>query len=131
MCTLIGVLPGAAGHAAGFGLAGALPAVLAADAGAAGGSAGGSDIFQLVIPFAIFGAFAYFAIYRPQKKKEKKARELIDSIQVGNKITTHSGIVGKVINIKDDMVTIESGVQRTQVEIKKWAIRDVDKPVEP
>jgi preprotein translocase subunit YajC len=109
-----------------------LPAVLiAAAADPAAADAGGPGQMVMLIGYiAVFGAFAYLVIYRPQKKKEKKARELIESVQVGNMITTQSGMVGKVINIKDDMVTIETSVERTQVELKKWAIRDVEKPVQ-
>jgi preprotein translocase subunit YajC len=79
---------------------------------------------------AFFGVIMYVMIYLPQKRRDKKAKELINSLQVGFTVTTHSGVVGKVINIKDDLVTIESGVERTQIEFKKWAIRDVDKPIE-
>ncbi|MDR1059901.1 MAG: preprotein translocase subunit YajC [Clostridiales bacterium] len=112
-------------------LAWGTPIALATGAeGAAAADAGAASILPLIGYIAVFGVFAYLVIYRPQKKKEKKARELVDSVQVGNRITTHGGVVGKVINIKDDMVTIETSVERTQVEVKKWAIRDVDKPVE-
>jgi preprotein translocase subunit YajC len=113
--------------AGGAGLSG-LPPVLAEAAPAAEG--GASSLIPLIGYIAVFGVFAYVIIYLPQKRKDKKARELINSVQVGNKITTHSGIVGKVVNIKDDEVTVETGVERTQLELKKWAIKDVEKPVE-
>jgi preprotein translocase subunit YajC len=120
----IATLLGAAAQNLDFGLPIALDAVTEV------GDAGAASILPLIGYIAVFGVFAYLVIYRPQKKKEKKARELVDSVQVGNKVTTHGGIFGKVINIKDDMVTIETSVERTQVEVKKWAIRDVEKPVE-
>ncbi|MCL2163871.1 MAG: preprotein translocase subunit YajC [Oscillospiraceae bacterium] len=77
-----------------------------------------------------FGAIMYFLLYRPQKKREAKARELIASLQVGMKVTTTGGIVGKIINIKDDIITIETSIERTQIEVQKWAIKDVEKPLE-
>jgi preprotein translocase subunit YajC len=93
-----------------------------------------SGPLESILPIAgyilFFGGIMYLLVYMPPKRKDKKAKELISSLKVGHKITTHSGIVGKVVNIKDDVITVESGIERTQIELKKWAIRDVDKPIE-
>ena len=107
-------------------------------AGATAGWAEGADAaeaglggFVPIIGYLLFfGIIMYLLVFLPQKRKDKKAKELMNSLQVGHRVTTHSGIVGKVVNIKDDVVTVESGVERTQIELKKWAIRDVDKPIE-
>jgi len=95
-----------------------------------GGEGGLGGFLPIVGYLLFFGAIMYLMVFLPQKRKDKKAKELMGSLQVGHRVTTHSGIVGKVINIKDDVVTVESGVERTQIEFKKWAIRDVEKPVE-
>ncbi len=84
----------------------------------------------LVVWIGMLVAMMYFMIFLPQKKRKKKEQELIASLAVGNTITTIGGIVGKVINIKDDEVIIESSVEKTQIKVKKWAVRDVEKPVE-
>ena len=99
------------------------------DAGAADAGAGGG-LLPIIGYLAFFGIIMYLLVFLPQRRKDKKAKELMNSLQVGHRVTTHSGIVGKVVNIKDDVVTVESGVERTQIELKKWAIRDVDKPIE-
>ena len=92
---------------------------------------GGLGGFLPIIGYLLFfGVIMYLLVFLPQKRKDKKAKELMNSLQVGHRVTTHSGIVGKVVNIKDDVITVESGVERTQIELKKWAIRDVDKPIE-
>ncbi len=88
------------------------------------------NIISLVIYLLFFGGIIYFMIFRPQKKREKKSKEMLDTLIVGDKITTIGGIVGKVINIKDDEVTIETGVEKNKVQFKKWAIKDVDKPIQ-
>jgi len=98
-----------------------------ADAAAEGGLGGFVPIIGYLL---FFGVVMYLLVFLPQKRKDKKAKELMNSLQVGHRVTTHSGIVGKVVNIKDDVITVESGVERTQIELKKWAIRDVDKPIE-
>ncbi len=75
-------------------------------------------------------ALMYFMIVLPQKKKDKRIREMLESLQVGNDITTIGGIVGKIVNIKDDELVIETSIEKNQLKIKKWAVRDVNKPLE-
>jgi preprotein translocase subunit YajC len=55
---------------------------------------------------------------------------MLDSMQVGHQVITIGGITGKIVNIKDDEVTIETGVERAKINFKKWAIKEVIKPVE-
>jgi preprotein translocase subunit YajC len=70
------------------------------------GAPGMSALFvQVVIIFAIF----YFLIIRPQKRQRQQHENLLKSLQRGDKILTSSGIVGEVVHIKDDEVTIRSG----------------------
>ena len=102
-----------------------------ARAEAVAGEEGAMGGFMPIVGYLLFfGVVMYLLIFLPQKRKDKKAKELMNSLQVGHRVTTHSGIVGKVVNIKDDVITVESGVERTQLELKKWAIRDVEKPIE-
>ena len=77
-----------------------------------------------------FGALMYFMIFLPQRKRDKKAKELMSALQVGNMVVSIGGISGKVINLKDDEVTVETSVEKTQVVFKKWAIKEVQKPIE-
>lgn len=83
-----------------------------------------------VLPMGLVFGLMYLMLIRPQKKKEKKTKELLNSLQVGWSVTTIGGICGKIVNIKDDELTIESGVERSKILIKRWAVKDVIKPVE-
>ena len=68
----------------------------------------------------------YFMLYRPQKKQERETRNLLDSLQVGDEITTHSGIIGKIVSMKDETVTIETSKDKTKIRFLKTAIARVD-----
>ena len=68
----------------------------------------------------------YFFIIRPQKKQEKEANALRNGLQVGDEITTIGGIIGKIVSIKDETVTIETSHDRTKMRILKSAVRSVD-----
>ncbi|HBR31538.1 MAG: preprotein translocase subunit YajC [Eubacteriales bacterium] len=75
--------------------------------------------------FLLLGVVFYFFAIRPQKKQEKEIREMRASIEVGDAITTAGGIVGVVVKVKDDMILIETGADRTKLQIQKWAVHSI------
>ena len=83
-----------------------------------------SMIFMLVAFVAIF----YFMIYRPQKKQEKQTASMRDNLQIGDEISTNGGILGRIVKIKDDIITIETGSDKNKLKIFKWAVRAVEIP---
>ncbi len=88
------------------------------EAGAQGAAAAGAMPGGIVnIVFIIFLiAMMYFMLIRPQRKREKEAKAMIDALKVGDKIVTIGGICGKVSKIKDDYIIIETGNIGTQDE---------------
>lgn len=62
-----------------------------------------SGIIMLVLMFAIF----YFLLIRPQQKRAKQHRELLDAIQVGDQVVTAGGIHGRISALQDTVVTLE------------------------
>lgn len=83
-----------------------------------------------VLPMALVFGLMYLMLIRPQKKKEKKMREMLNSLQVGWGVTTIGGVIGKIVNIKDNEITIETGVEKTKILFTRDAIKDIRKPVE-
>lgn len=67
----------------------------------------------------------YLLVIMPQKKREKKNRELINSVKEGLDIITIGGIMGKIVNIKDDEITIVTSVEKTQLKIMRWAVKEI------
>ncbi len=73
---------------------------------AAGGASQG-DLLTTMLPMvAIFVVF-YFLLIRPQQKKAKEHRAMIDAIEKGNEVVTSGGIVGRVSRLTEQYVTIE------------------------
>src|SRR5699024_8601435 len=80
-----------------------------------------------IIPLVLMVVVLYFLMIRPQNKKEKKAQEMRNSIEVGDGITTIGGLVGRVASIKEDTFVLETGSDRVKVRMKRWAIQSVEK----
>ncbi len=101
-------------------LAFATPALAEGEAAAAG-----SGTMGMIIYFVIIIAVFYFLLIRPQKKKEKEAQAMIDSIKKGDKITTIGGFHGKVLSVKNGVITLQMGDNK--VKLDTWAVKSVDK----
>lgn len=84
-----------------------------------------SQVLGMVLPLVLLFAVFYFLIIRPQKKRDKETRDMLSALKKGDKITTIGGIYGRIVEIRDDVVTIEVGAERTQLLLARWAIRGV------
>ncbi len=80
-----------------------------------------------LISIVLMLGLLYFFMLRPQQKKEKKATEMRNSIEIGDGVTTIGGIVGRVVSIKEDSFVIETGADRMKIRFKRWAIQEVEK----
>lgn len=88
-----------------------------------------SLISMLALPVLLVVGM-YFLLIRPEKKREKQKAEKRDAMEVGDQIMTIGGILGKIVNIRDDEVTISTSVANTLMTFRKDAISDVVKPEE-
>ena len=76
----------------------------------------------MILIFVVF----YFMLIRPQRKKDKEAKEMLKNLKHGDRICTIGGIYGTIVRIKDDVLTIEVGEAKTQMMIARWAVRNVE-----
>jgi len=94
-----------------------------AHAQAAPAAGGGSMLSTLLFPIILI-AIMYFLMIRPQMKRQKEHKAMLDKLQRGDEVITNGGIAGTVMEIGDNFVTVEiaSGVQ---VRIQRGAIGNV------
>jgi preprotein translocase subunit YajC len=78
-------------------------------AGPPGGAegAGGMAAFQQIIPLVFMFAIFYFLLIRPQQKKAKEHKALLEAIKKGDNIVTAGGVHGKVTAVDEGIVSIE------------------------
>ena len=84
-------------------------------------SAAGGMTSTLIMLAMMMGIF-YFMLIRPENKRKKEAEQMRSSVKNGDKITTIGGIVGTVVNVKEDKLVIETGADQVRIEIAKWAM---------
>lgn len=80
------------------------------------------QILPLVLIFVVF----YFLLIRPQRKKDKEVKNMLANLKVGDRITTIGGIYGTISAIKDDVITIDVGADKTKMIIARWAVRSLE-----
>ena len=78
----------------------------------------GGMITSLIMTFLPFILIFYFLILRPQRKQQKELRNMLDQLQVGDKVVTVGGVIGKIVKIKEDDVVIETGMGENKSSIK-------------
>ena len=94
----------------------------AAEEGAAQGLNIGS-ILTMILPFGIIIAVFYFMLIRPENKRKKSMQKMLSELVVGDEVTTRGGLVGKIVKIKDDRLTIQSsGADGMTFQIMRWAV---------
>lgn len=83
----------------------------------------GGTIIWLVVMIAVF----YFMLIRPENKRKKQTKAMLDALKVGDTVTTIGGIIGKVLKVKDDKVCIEIGDRQSKhpMTIKREAVASV------
>lgn len=76
---------------------------------------GGSGLVML-LQLALFGGIIYFLLIRPQRQEQKRHREMVASLERGDQVVTLGGLVGEILHVKDDLITLKTGDARVTVE---------------
>ena len=116
-----------------FGIASAVAETAAATGDAAATAAEGTQqvssiaalattFLPLILIFVVF----WFMLIRPQRKKDKQVKEMLNNLKAGDRICTIGGIYGTIASIKDDTITLIVGGDKMTMVVARWAIRSVE-----
>ena len=86
-----------------------------------GGVGSTSSMLSMLWIVVLLGVM-YAVMIIPENKRKKKAQQMRDSIEVGDKITTIGGLMGKVVHVTEESITFETGEDRVRIETAKWAV---------
>lgn len=83
--------------------------------------AGGSELTRMVLPLVLIMVVFYFFMIRPQVKKAKDHKKMVEDLKIGDKIITTAGIHGKITGSNDTtfLIEVEGG---TKIRFDKSAI---------
>lgn len=81
-----------------------------------------STFLPMVLIFVVF----YFFLIRPQRKKDKQVKEMLNNLKAGDRVCTIGGIYGTIVGIKDDTVTLSVGRDNLSMVVARWGIRSVE-----
>jgi len=93
-------------------------------AAAGNGAQQGANPLNLVLMMVVFIVIFYLLLWRPQSKKAKEQRNLINKLQAGDEVVTAGGFMGKIVKIKDNMIVLKIA-KETEVRIQKSSISTV------
>ena len=84
------------------------------------GIPGGSDLMTFLPMIAIFVVF-YFLLIRPQQKKAKEAKSMLEALQKGDEVVTAGGMLGRIVKLSDQYATVEVA-PNTEITVQRQAI---------
>jgi preprotein translocase subunit YajC len=79
------------------------------------------SLLVMLIYLGSFGLIAWFLLIRPQRKLQEKHKSMMDALKRGDEVLTEGGVIGSVVHIQEDRVTIKSGEARLVVARAKIA----------
>ncbi|HID99069.1 MAG TPA: preprotein translocase subunit YajC [Thiotrichaceae bacterium] len=91
-----------------------------AEAASPATDAGFINLVMLIVLFVVF----YFLLIRPQTKRVKEHKKMVDSLAKGDEIVTNGGLLGKITRLSDDFLTLEVA-PNTEVKVQRQAISAV------
>ncbi|MDZ7318130.1 MAG: preprotein translocase subunit YajC [candidate division KSB1 bacterium] len=92
----------------------------------AGGQSGQVNPLAMWLPIILIFAIMYFLIFRPQAKKQKQHRMMLDALKKGDKIITAGGIYGTVLSVKEKENTVIVKIDDdTKIELVKSSVAQV------
>ena len=97
----------------------------------AAGTAGAGSAFASFLPLVLIFAIMYFLLIRPQQKKMKDLKAMVEAVRRGDQVLTAGGIIGKVVKVGDDNVLEVEIAEGVKVKVVKHTITQVMSKTEP
>ncbi len=90
-------------------------------------AASGGPGIALIIQFAAIIAIFWFLLIRPQRKQQQKHKEMVEALKKGDQVVTEGGILGEVIHLAEDRITIKTA-ESTRIVVARQKIQRVFSP---
>ncbi len=89
------------------------------------GAAGAGSAFASFLPLVLIFAIMYFLLIRPQQKKLKEHKAMVEALRRGDQVLTQGGIIGKVVKVGDDGIVEVEIADGVKVRVMRHTISQV------
>lgn len=89
-------------------------------------AAGIAELLSMLLPLVLMFVVFYFLLIRPQRKKDKKIKDMLAALKPGDRVCTIGGIYGTISAIKDDTIELSVGRDDVKMVFARWGIRSVE-----
>jgi preprotein translocase subunit YajC len=79
------------------------------------------QLLPLIVVFIIF----YALLIIPERKRKKQFQEMLNNLKVNDEIISKGGIIGKIVNLQDDYIILESGPDKARIKLSRQGIANV------
>ncbi|EXJ11230.1 preprotein translocase subunit YajC [Imhoffiella purpurea] len=87
-------------------------------------AAAAGDPFMALLPLVLFAVVFYFLLIRPQAKRQKEHRKMIEALAKGDEITTVGGVAGRVLDLGENFILVEIA-DGVQIKVRRMAVEAV------
>lgn len=84
-------------------------------------------LFTMGLPMLFMLGIFYLIVFLPESRRKKKYNSMLNSVKVNDEIVTRGGIMGKIVNIQDDYIIVQTGPDRARIKLAKSSISNVTK----
>ncbi|MDF1721866.1 MAG: preprotein translocase subunit YajC [Minwuia sp.] len=92
---------------------------------------GGGDIFSAILPLVLIFAVFYFLLIRPQQRKMKEHRSMVENVRRGDTVVTGGGIIGRVTKVKDEATIQVEISENVRIDVVKGTLTEVRTKSQP
>lgn len=82
-------------------------------------------------PLIFMIALFYLIIFVPEGKRKKKYKAMLDNLKVNDEIMTKGGIIGKIINVQDRFIILQTGPDKVRIKLDKTGVLNLLSEIEP
>lgn len=83
------------------------------------------DIVRQFLPVILMLGLMYFMLFLPEKKRKAAFAKMISELKVNDEVTTRGGIIGKIVKLDEETITLETSSDRTKIKFSKNAVASV------
>jgi preprotein translocase subunit YajC len=81
--------------------------------------------YATLLSFVVMIGLFYVIIFVPESRRKKKYNAMISALKVNDEVVTKGGVIGKIVNIQDKFIILQSGPDKTRLKVDKYGVLSV------